>query len=88
MKIFQNIDPSLRCRPDFVHGTPVARETLRLAFVTPRNRFQLNPPRFTVAIVPHNLNGGNGTYALLVGLSVPVSSACERQGSPRLTDAR
>lgn len=32
---FQNIAPSLRCRPDFVHGIPVARETLRLAFVTP-----------------------------------------------------
>ncbi len=43
---FQNAAPAFLCRPDFVQGIPVARDTLRLAFVTPVARFQLNPPRF------------------------------------------
>ena len=41
---FQNIAPTLRCRPDFVHGMPVARETLRFAAVMPSSRFHENPP--------------------------------------------
>lgn len=48
LKSFQNIAPTLRCRPDFVHGIPVARETLRFAFVIPSARFQLKPPLFIV----------------------------------------
>ena len=32
---FQNAAPTLRWRPDFVHGMPVARDTRRLAFVMP-----------------------------------------------------
>jgi hypothetical protein len=43
---FQIKPPTLRCRPDFDQGIPVARETLRLAFVIPTARFQLNPPLF------------------------------------------
>jgi hypothetical protein len=54
LKSFQNIDPTLRCRPDFVHGMPVARETRRFAFVIPVTRFQLKPPLvialFTVSL--------------------------------------
>ena len=46
LKIFQKIAPTLRCRPDFVHGTPVARDTLRFAAVMPSSRFHENPPRF------------------------------------------
>lgn len=46
LKIFQKAEPTFRCRPDFVHGIPVARDTLRFAFVIPRARFQLNPPLF------------------------------------------
>lgn len=46
LKSFQNMDPTLRCRPDFVHGMPVERETLRFAFVIPTARFQLKPPLF------------------------------------------
>lgn len=54
LKIFQNMPPSLRCRPDLVHGIPVARDNLRLAFVTPRNRFQLKPPLFTARLCLRN----------------------------------
>jgi hypothetical protein len=43
---FQKTAPTLRWRPDFVHGMPVARDTRRLAFVMPSWRFQLHPPRF------------------------------------------
>jgi hypothetical protein len=43
---FQNIEPTLRWRPDFVDGMPVAGETRRLALVTPNCRFQLHPPLF------------------------------------------
>ena len=43
---FQNIAPTLRWRPDFDHGIPVARDTLRFAFVIPTARFQLKPPLF------------------------------------------
>jgi len=32
---FQNIAPTLRCRPDFEHGMPVALDTRRFALVTP-----------------------------------------------------
>src|SRR5207253_1049010 len=49
LKNLQNIDPTLRCRPDLVHGMPVARETRRLAFVIPSARFQLKPPLFIAA---------------------------------------
>jgi len=44
LKIFQNIAPTLRCRPDFVQGMPVARETRRFAVVMPSSRFHENPP--------------------------------------------
>jgi len=47
----QNIEPTLRWRPDLVHGMPVARDTRRFAFVTPNWRFQLHPPRFTASII-------------------------------------
>lgn len=54
LKSFQTIEPTFRCLPDFVHGMPVARETLRLAFVTPMARFQLNPPLFKAsALLPN-----------------------------------
>ena len=43
---FQIAAPTLRCRPDLVQGMPVARDTRRLAFVTPNWRFQLQPPLF------------------------------------------
>jgi hypothetical protein len=43
---FQIAAPTLRCRPDRDHGIPVARDTLRLARVIPRNRLSENPPRF------------------------------------------
>ncbi len=43
---FQKMAPTLRCRPDLVHGIPVARDTRRFAAVIPRKRFQLKPPRF------------------------------------------
>ena len=46
LKSFQNIEPALRCRPDLGQGTPVARDTRRLAEVKPIWRFQLHPPRF------------------------------------------
>jgi hypothetical protein len=49
LKIFQNMAPTLRCRPDRVHGIPVARDTLRFAFVIPVARFQLKPPLFMLA---------------------------------------
>ena len=49
LKSFQNIAPTLRCRPDLVQGMPVARETRRLAPVIPTNRFQLKPPLFITA---------------------------------------
>jgi hypothetical protein len=52
LNAFQNIEPTLRCRPDFVQGTPVARETLRLAFVIPTARFQLKPPLFMSLALP------------------------------------
>lgn len=39
--------PTLRCRPLFVSGIPVALEILDLARVTPIARFQENPPLFT-----------------------------------------
>ena len=32
---FQKTAPTLRWRPDFVHGMPVARDTRRFAFVMP-----------------------------------------------------
>jgi hypothetical protein len=48
LKIFQNIAPTLRCRPDFVQGMPVARETFRFAAVMPSNRFHENPPRLVM----------------------------------------
>jgi hypothetical protein len=51
LKSFQNIEPALRCRPDLVHGMPVARETLRFAFVIPTARFQLKPPLFIASPV-------------------------------------
>jgi hypothetical protein len=35
LKSIQNIDPTLRCRPDFIHGMPVARDTRRFGFVNP-----------------------------------------------------
>ena len=50
MNSFQNIEPTFRCRPDFVHGMPVARETLRLAFVIPTARLQLKPPLFIFSL--------------------------------------
>ena len=43
---FQNSAPTLRCRPDLVHGIPVARDTRRFALVTPNWRLQLHPPLF------------------------------------------
>jgi len=46
LKSFQSIDPTLRCLPDFVHGTPVALDTLRFAVEIPSNRLQLKPPLF------------------------------------------
>jgi hypothetical protein len=46
LKSFQIKAPTFRCRPDFDQGIPVARDTLRLAFVIPTARFQLNPPLF------------------------------------------
>lgn len=49
MKILQKIEPTLRCRPDLVHGIPVARETRRLAAEMPKRRFQLKPPLFIVS---------------------------------------
>ena len=50
---FQNTAPTLRCRPDLVHGMPVARDTRRFAFVTPNWRFQLQPPLFIVVHDSH-----------------------------------
>ena len=44
----RDIAPTLRCRPDFVHGMPVARETRRFATVMPSSRFQENPPWFVI----------------------------------------
>ncbi|MDT7713634.1 MAG: hypothetical protein QOG46_2487 [Pseudonocardiales bacterium] len=89
LKIFQNIEPTLRCRPDFVHGMPVARDTLRLPFVIPIARFQLKPPLFmcfpllllsNVVAVMHG-HYGNGTYRLSAdrrteGLSLWRGEAC------------
>jgi hypothetical protein len=49
---FQNSAPTLRCRPDLVHGMPVARDTRRFAFVTPNWRFQLQPPLFIAVHLP------------------------------------
>lgn len=56
-----SILPSLFLRPDFVIGIPVALEILRLAFVTPRARFQLNVTpgilnflRFAIVFSFHN----------------------------------
>ena len=46
LKSFQNIEPTLRWRPDRVQGMPVARDTRRLAEVRPIWRLQLQPPRF------------------------------------------
>lgn len=46
LNIFQNKAPTLRCRPDLVHGMPVARDTRRFALVMPNWRFQLHPPLF------------------------------------------
>jgi hypothetical protein len=58
LKIFQNSAPTFRCRPDLVHGMPVARETRRFAWVTPNWRFQLHPPLFMSAIPSlRNLGG-------------------------------
>jgi hypothetical protein len=65
LKIFQNIEPTLRCRPDFVQGMPVARDTLRLALVTPTARFQLKPPlfiRFPLLLLSNVLAVMHGHY--------------------------
>ena len=57
---FQNTAPTLRWRPDLVHGIPVARATRRFAFVMPSWRFQLHPPRFIAASVRSGCVGARG----------------------------
>jgi hypothetical protein len=56
LKSFQNMAPTFRWRPDFDHGIPVARDTLRFAFVIPTARFQLKPPVF-IGLSFHRLRG-------------------------------
>ena len=56
------MDPTLRCRPDFVHGMPVARETLRFAFVIPTARFQLKPPLFIASPLQWPHTGPTAPY--------------------------
>jgi hypothetical protein len=62
LKSFQNMDPTLRCRPDSVHGMPVARETLRFAFVIPTARFQLKPPLFIASPLQCRHGGPSEPY--------------------------
>lgn len=57
LKSFQNIEPTFRCRPDFVHGMPIARETLRFAFVIPTALFQLKPPLFIATPLLWHVSG-------------------------------
>jgi hypothetical protein len=42
--------PNLRCRPLFVSGMPIVRETLDLKAETPRNLQMEKPPRFIVSL--------------------------------------
>ena len=55
----QNKLPILRCRPERVHGIPVARDTRRFTAVMPRNRFQLNPPRFGTSVILSGVDEGD-----------------------------
>lgn len=64
LNIFQNKAPTLRCRPDLVHGMPVARDTRRFALVMPNWRFQLHPPLF-ISDTPFRMDrraGRNGAH--------------------------
>ena len=65
LKILQNIEPTLRCRPDFVQGMPVARDTLRLALVIPTARFQLKPLLSSNVLAVTHGHYGNGTFRMV-----------------------
>ena len=83
LKDFQNMAPTFRCRPDLVHGIPVARETLRFAFVIPSSRFQLNPPLFIAHLSPFEENESSLRVEQSARSSLPSAARCPSRCSLR-----
>lgn len=74
-----NVFPTLRCRPDFVNGTPILLEIFDFAEDTPKARLKEKPP-FPIIIILFDLQvffhnhtvAGNGLHIItnLANLSI------------------